>query len=102
MRAGQPFAAIDRGFGLKGAATPCASAKSRSVEPPTSSARASVPRTAANRRCARGPADAVGGQPRVDAGLEQGLAGVDVARAHHHLTAQQQALDGRAAQLQAA
>ena len=45
-------------------------------------------------------ADAVSPQCRVDAGLEQCFAGVDVARAHHHVAGQQHGLDGRTALLQ--
>jgi hypothetical protein len=75
---------------------PCASAKSRSVEPPRSSARASVPRSAASSRAARGRLMRSPRRARVDAGLEQGFAGVDVAGADDDVTRQQHGLDRRA------
>ena len=63
-------------------------------------ARASVARTAAARRSAARPADAVAARARIDAGLEQRLAGVDVAGADDDRAAEQRLLDRDAAPAQ--
>jgi hypothetical protein len=74
---------------------PCASRKSRSVDPPRASACAKVDRMASSRRAARGRLMQVGTKPGIDPGAEQGFAGVDVARADHHFAGQQHRLDRR-------
>ena len=76
---------------------PCASRKSRSVEPPSSTARPASSRTAAASALAARPADAVAARARIDAGQEQRLAGIDVARAHDDVARQQRLLDRDAA-----
>jgi hypothetical protein len=79
---------------------PCASRKSRSVDPPRASARAKVERMRGQQPRRARPADAVGAQARVDAGLEQRFAGVDVARADDDVAGQQHGLDRTSPALQ--
>jgi hypothetical protein len=75
---------------------PCASRKSRSVDPPSCQRlrqrRRAVPPAAARARSAEPAGGSGAGRCRP----EQGLAGVDVAGAHHHVAGQQRRLIGQA------